>query len=240
MYGQFFGKKARIILALGGSYCATLFLMQFFFVGYTPNLNPNAFTLLNDKLHDLQMNVKLSTTQIIPTAYPTPFPEITPTIEPIPQATAVPTTIPTPYVPPTNAPPPVRPSQPPLSIPTPTRIPTQPPRATPTNTPTNPPVPTKPQTTATYAQFGQCLNASGMTMYMSATCGLCSQQKKTLKDAANYVRMVDCNISQENGLECSNAGVRGLPTWGKNGKSVLVGPQSLEDLAKVSSCTAPQ
>lgn len=74
---------------------------------------------------------------------------------------------------------------------------------------------------------------------MSATCGLCAQQKKTLKDAYNYIRAVDCNASQQNGLECSQVGVRGLPTWAKNGKAVLSGPQTNETLADEAGCQAP-
>jgi len=78
-----------------------------------------------------------------------------------------------------------------------------------------------------------------MVMYGTATCGLCAQQKKTLKDAVNYIRIVDCNESEKTGLECSQVGVRGLPTWGKNGTAVLSGPQTNEALAGEAGCQSP-
>jgi hypothetical protein len=239
MLQEHFGKRLRMAASLIASYVIAGLLLEFFFVGNTPGLNPEAFSLIGRKMEDLRIGFELQTSQ----ALPSPIPRIEPTASPYALPTAIPT-IPVVVPPkPTSYIPPVFPTLPPVPTAIPTRIPTK--RPPPTQKPpviptTAPPAPTQPKTKVTYAQFGQCLNTNGMTMYMSATCGLCTQQKKTLKDAANYVRMVDCNASESNGLECGNAGVRGLPTWGKNGKAVLVGPQSLEELARVSSCQAPQ
>lgn len=113
---------------------------------------------------------------------------------------------------------------------TPTQIPT--PYRPPTSIPTQP---TSPQIT-TLADFGKCLNSKGYKMYTQPGCSACTQQKKILGSALQHISEVDCPTHQ---TDCANVGVRTTPTWASNGKMVIPGYASLDQLSSKSGCALP-
>ena len=79
-------------------------------------------------------------------------------------------------------------------------------------------------------EFVQYLTQQGVKMYGTDWCGYCKDQKKLFGDSFQYVDYVNCDKDRQ---ECSDAGIRGYPTWKINGQSYS-GLQSLEKLAQLS------
>jgi len=84
--------------------------------------------------------------------------------------------------------------------------------------------------------FAQCLTEKNVTMYGSATCSHCLNEKKLFGDSFQYVRYVEC-MKQPN--VCVAAGIEGVPTWVLGDGRNLVGEQGLQGLANVTGCELP-
>ncbi len=84
--------------------------------------------------------------------------------------------------------------------------------------------------------FAQCLTEKGATMYGTAWCSHCKNQKELFGNSFKYVDYVDCDYNKQ---ECLDNGVRGYPTWKINGEN-YPGEQSLYKLASLSGCDLPE
>ena len=82
-------------------------------------------------------------------------------------------------------------------------------------------------------KFAQCLTEKGATLYASAYCGHCKNQKEMFGDSLKYINQVECTEKQE---LCQQMGIQGVPTWIIDGKS-YVGVQSLETLSSITGCS---
>ena len=80
--------------------------------------------------------------------------------------------------------------------------------------------------------FAQCLTDKGAIMYGTDWCSYCKKQRAMFGESFKDIDYRNCDIV---GDECSQAGVRGFPTWVINGRS-YVGVQSLEDIGKATGC----
>lgn len=102
--------------------------------------------------------------------------------------------------------------------------------------PTTAPVTSRPQS---LAEWGTCLTNHGMVMYYTQTCAKCSHEKSVLGAAFKNITSVNC--SREAGT-CVSVGIRGVPSWAKNGSLVNVSTEDdeiLVSLAEVSGCPLP-
>jgi glutaredoxin len=81
-------------------------------------------------------------------------------------------------------------------------------------------------------RVAKCLTENGATMFGTEWCPHCKDQKSNFGEAFEYVDYVDCD---ENQIACSNAGVRGYPTWRINGQ-LYPGARLVSDLAGIAGC----
>ena len=226
--------RTRIIVSLLVSFLLSFFLKENLFLYSTPKINTQAVAAIKNfpaKIASVITMKKMPETNNKEEKKPTPTPTLIP---PIPWP-SVNTQAPSPTRRP-NQPVPTYVVEPTEYIP-PTTVPTEPeiteyiPPAQ--NTPTTP----AGQPNATMADFGKCLTAKGMVVYTLPTCSGCAQQKKILGEAWPYVKEVSCPSSPK---ECATIGVRGYPSWAKNGTIVIPAGAYPEQLADVSGCQAPK
>jgi len=83
-----------------------------------------------------------------------------------------------------------------------------------------------------YDAFAQCLTEKEVVMYGTDWCSHCQNQKAMFGSSFEYVDFVDCEISN---LVCSNAGIKGYPTWNIEGNN-YPGEQSFNRLSELSGC----
>ena len=81
-------------------------------------------------------------------------------------------------------------------------------------------------------EFAQCLTENDATMYGTEWCPHCAAQKEMFGSSFQYVNYVDCDKNRQ---ACTNAGVKGYPTWQIGGAN-YEGSQKLYDLAKNTGC----
>ncbi len=81
-----------------------------------------------------------------------------------------------------------------------------------------------------YDEFAQYLTEQGVKMYGTEWCSHCKNQKKLFGESFQYVDYIDCDRNKK---ACTDAGVRGYPTWNINGQN-YPGEQSLQRLAQLS------
>jgi glutaredoxin len=81
-----------------------------------------------------------------------------------------------------------------------------------------------------YDEFAQYLTQQGATMYGTEWCSHCKNQKKLFGSSFQYIDYVDCDYNKQ---ECTDAGVRGYPTWKINNQN-YPGEQPLERLASLT------
>lgn len=79
--------------------------------------------------------------------------------------------------------------------------------------------------------FAQCLTSKWVTMYGSATCTHCLNQKAMFGKSFEYITYVECTKEP---TRCSN--LKGVPTWEISSGNYLEGEQELSALAKASNC----
>lgn len=85
--------------------------------------------------------------------------------------------------------------------------------------------------------FAQCLAGKGATMYGSASCPHCQNEKQAFGDAFHFIPYVECSLDPQ---ECIAKDVDGVPTWIFADGKRLVGEQGLERLSAASGCELPQ
>lgn len=99
-------------------------------------------------------------------------------------------------------------------------------------------IPTVPsQANSTMADFGKCLTNKTMVMYSQEGCSSCTQQKKLLAEAYQYVTVINCSADPK---PCMAIGLKTTPSWAKNNKLVIPGYATLDYLAQVSGCQLPK
>jgi len=86
---------------------------------------------------------------------------------------------------------------------------------------------------ASLDEFAQCLSEQGATLYGAYWCPHCQNEKKSFGDSIRYINYVEC--TEEPG-RCTEAQVRGYPTWIFGNGKKLEGEQGLERLSLESGC----
>jgi glutaredoxin len=90
--------------------------------------------------------------------------------------------------------------------------------------------------------FAKCITAKNTSFYGASWCPHCQNQKDMFGSSLQYVQYVECAVEgqpQVQTKECTAAGISGYPTWVINGKQ-YPGEQTIEGLAKLTGCAAPQ
>ena len=94
--------------------------------------------------------------------------------------------------------------------------------------------------------FIQCVSESGVKMYGSYTCSICTRQKKDIGPASRFLDEIECNPNAPGNQaeHCVEVDILSTPTWilEKDGQEVkrIEGYMKLEALAELSGCTLPE
>jgi len=93
----------------------------------------------------------------------------------------------------------------------------------------------------TYDVFAQCLAAKQVVMYGAYWCPHCLNQKKIFGSSFEHVPYVECAIRgrREQTQTCTDAGIKGFPTWIFADGSRVEGEMSLKALGEKTSCSLP-
>lgn len=87
-----------------------------------------------------------------------------------------------------------------------------------------------------FPSFGSCLAYVNATMYGAFWCPHCQNQKLTLGEDFEKVNYVECSNPDGSPTKvCSDAGIKGYPTWEIAGKR-YEGEQTKEQLATLTGC----
>lgn len=91
-----------------------------------------------------------------------------------------------------------------------------------------------------YDSLASCIAESGATFYGAFWCPHCNNQKKAFGKSEALLPYVECSTPDGNGQTqaCIEAGVESYPTWVLADGTRLSGTQSVEDLARVTECSA--
>lgn len=85
--------------------------------------------------------------------------------------------------------------------------------------------------------FAQCLTQKGAVMYGAYWCSHCQNEKRAFGDSFMYITYVECT---EDPKACTDAGVKGYPTWKFPDGRTLEGEQGILGLSKATGCALPQ
>jgi hypothetical protein len=93
-----------------------------------------------------------------------------------------------------------------------------------------------------YDSFARCLDEKGAKMYGAYWCTHCKDQKEMFGNSWKYAPYVEC--SSEDGQSmlqvCTDAGIKGYPTWkfadGTNKSGLL----SFDELSQKTGCPLPE
>ena len=85
-------------------------------------------------------------------------------------------------------------------------------------------------------EFAKCLAEKGVVVYGTYWCPVCQEQNAMFGDALKFVRYIECT---EYPQVCTDAGIKGFPTWIFPDGRRLEGIQSLEELSENSNCPLP-
>jgi hypothetical protein len=86
------------------------------------------------------------------------------------------------------------------------------------------------------------LRKKGVKMYGAFWCGHCAHQKELFgQQAFSKIQYIECDPKGTNPQpqKCTQAGVKGFPTWQLPNGQTIPGQAALSDLAKVSGYTGP-
>jgi hypothetical protein len=86
------------------------------------------------------------------------------------------------------------------------------------------------------------LRKKGFKMYGAFWCGHCAHQKELFgQQAFTKIQYIECDPKGKNPQpqKCTQAGIKGFPTWQLPNGKTLPGQATLSDLAKVSGYTGP-
>ncbi len=89
-----------------------------------------------------------------------------------------------------------------------------------------------------YDAFAQCLSDANATFYGAYWCGHCKEQKDVFGKSFKYLNSVECSLPNNAGQtqECTDAGIRGYPTWKFADGSEHLGPASFDVLSAKTGC----
>jgi thiol-disulfide isomerase/thioredoxin len=93
-----------------------------------------------------------------------------------------------------------------------------------------------------YDEFAKCLTEKKVTFYGAFWCPHCQNTKKSFGNAAQYLNYVECSTPDSKGQTqvCTDAGIKGYPTWEFPDGSRLEGEIPMATLAEKSTCTLPE
>jgi len=97
-----------------------------------------------------------------------------------------------------------------------------------------------------YDAFATCINDSGAKFYGAFWCPHCAAQKALFGSAVKLLPYVECSLpdGQTQNEVCNSVGIKSYPTWvfrtSATTTATSTGEQSLETLAKATSCVLPQ
>lgn len=86
--------------------------------------------------------------------------------------------------------------------------------------------------------LAQCLTEKGVAMYGAYWCTHCQNQKKLFGNSWKHIIYIECSLPGGRGQtqECTDAGIKGYPTWMMPGGLQLSGERTFEELAQASGC----
>jgi hypothetical protein len=98
-----------------------------------------------------------------------------------------------------------------------------------------------PAASSKYDQLAQCLTDKGAKMYGAYWCTHCASQKRLFGKSFSKIKYIECSLpgGQEQTEECTQAGIKGYPTWEFGDASRVDGQMSLEALAQKTQCSLP-
>ena len=90
--------------------------------------------------------------------------------------------------------------------------------------------------------FAKCLGTKGAKFYGAYWCEHCQNQKELFGASKNLLPYVECSEvnSDAQTKVCTDAGIKGYPTWEFADKSRLSGEVELKTLAEKTGCQLPQ
>ncbi|MBI2141292.1 hypothetical protein HYU16_02605 [Candidatus Woesearchaeota archaeon] len=90
-----------------------------------------------------------------------------------------------------------------------------------------------------YDDFAKCLTENGVKMYGAYWCPHCQNQEEMFGSSWKYVNYVECSLPNRAGQTqvCSEAGIKGYPTWEFSDKSRVGGEMTFGQLADKSGCS---
>jgi len=85
--------------------------------------------------------------------------------------------------------------------------------------------------------LAKCLTEKGDKFYGASWCSWCEKEKEVFADAAQYLPYVECidPETQENTVECQDAGIESFPTWEISGEKTT-GYKTPQELSSLSGC----
>ncbi len=90
--------------------------------------------------------------------------------------------------------------------------------------------------------FASCIKDSGATFYGAFWCPHCQSQKALFGSSAQYLPYVECSTPDGNSQLpiCTDAGVKGYPTWKFANGTTESGEVPLERLSELTNCPLPK
>lgn len=98
------------------------------------------------------------------------------------------------------------------------------------------------QQSTKYVEFAKCLSEKGAKMYGAYWCPHCQQQKKDFGSGWEFVTYVECSPAGKPEVQltvCSDAKIKGYPTWVFADDSKITGEATFEELSQKTSCPLP-
>ncbi len=89
-----------------------------------------------------------------------------------------------------------------------------------------------------YDAFAKCLTENGVKFYGAYWCLHCTNQKEMFGKSFKYLKSVECSLPNNAGQtkECSDADIKGYPTWEFKDGQRMSGKLSFEQLSQLSGC----
>ncbi len=85
--------------------------------------------------------------------------------------------------------------------------------------------------------LAKCMTASGAKLYTASWCGHCQNQKEAFGEGLQYLDNIECAAFGGWAQECTDAGVKAVPTWIFGDGTTRSGNTPLATLASLTNCT---
>jgi hypothetical protein len=85
--------------------------------------------------------------------------------------------------------------------------------------------------------LAKCITESGAKLYTAVWCGHCKNQKAAFGDGLEYLDNTECAVGDGWAQECTDAGVKAVPTWIFGDGTSKSGNTPLATLADLTGCT---